>query len=172
VGTLALKQESGWCVTLRKTLLDWNLSRCKTYFFRPPLPLSPDRPLFGVASAVVAPAFTVGVAVVATAVPVITAAAASFLVITTHGIHVNSNFFPNEQSVMCVSQNENRNNTTQKQLKGSSIPCRISSSLLIHFRKLPYKAIVITTIVFITNIVWTKVDLHNGFEINYLHEQN
>lgn len=42
-----------------------------------PSAFSPDRPLFGVASAVVAPAFTVVVAVVATAVPVITAAAAS-----------------------------------------------------------------------------------------------
>jgi len=55
-------------------------------FLRPPLPLSPDLPVFGVASAVDAPALAAGVAaaaVTATAVPAATAAAASFSIIQT-----------------------------------------------------------------------------------------
>jgi len=50
-------------------------------FLRPPLPL-PDLPVFGVASAVDAPALAAGAAAAA-AVPAATAAAASFSIIQT-----------------------------------------------------------------------------------------
>jgi len=52
-------------------------------FLQPPLPLSSDLSVFGVASAVDAPALAAGAAAAAAAVPAATAAAASFSIIQT-----------------------------------------------------------------------------------------
>jgi hypothetical protein len=106
----------------------------KTYFLRPPLPLSPDLPVFGVASAVDTPALAAGVAAVAATVPAATAAAASFSIDQTTWYTGNQYFLSKKVTdKVCNSKGYakyTKFENNQCHATGNCVPCRISSSFL------------------------------------------
>jgi hypothetical protein len=97
--------------------------RWRTYFFRPPLPLSPVLPIFGVASAaedLEVPALAGAAEVAATAVSATATAAAAAA--ASFSAHENTDKY-SKKNMLC--------HCSVIQM-GTSIPCRSSSSFLIY----------------------------------------